>query len=305
MERVFLINRFCYTSYMSQNGVVTVVKKNGEREPFSEEKVIRSMKRIGLDDRLQEQVLEDLKPKLHEDIETVEIYSHIKDYLDKNDRKASIRFNLKQAIFDLGPTGFPFERYMQRIFEGLGYQTKVGEIVQGACVTHEIDLQIEKEGKREIIEAKFHNQQGVKTDVQVLLYTYARFLDVKEVSPVERVWIVTNTKLTVDASKYAKCKGVNVIGWNYPETNNLQDYVEQPEMYPITILKTLSKQEKESLLAGNIILCRDLLNTSDHELQDKYFLDRDTIFKAREEAQMISEEKNASDTSSNDSTPVS
>lgn len=276
---------------MDKSSGIYVIKKNGERELFSEDKVIRSMQRIGLDKSLQNKVLDDLRPKLYQDIETMEIYTHVRNYLDSADRKASIKFNLKQAIFDLGPTGFPFERYMQRIFEGLGYKTKVGQIMQGACVSHEIDLQIEKDGKKEIIEAKFHNQQGTKTDVQVLLYTYARFLDVKEANPIERVWIVTNTKLTTDASNYAKCKGVNVIGWSYPETNNLQDYVEKPEMYPITILKTLSKEEKESLLAGNIILCSDLLKTSDHELQDKYFLDRGTISAAKEEAELISEEK--------------
>ncbi len=273
---------------MAQNDVIYVVKKNGEREPFSEEKVIRAMKRIGLDESRQSEILADVKSRLHQDIETVEIYSHIREYLEKNDKKASIKYNLKQAIFDLGPTGFPFERYIQRIFDGLGYSTKVGEIMQGACVTHEIDLQIEKDGKREIMEAKFHNQQGVKTDVQVLLYTYARFLDVQEANPVEGVWIVTNTKLTLDASNYAQCKGVKVIGWNYPEHNNLQDYVEKPEMYPITILKSLSKQEKESLLAGNIILCSDLLNASDHELQDTYFLSQETIANAKEQAQAIS-----------------
>lgn len=272
---------------MSKNEVIYVVKKNGEREPFSEQKVIRAMTRIGLEQSLQDEVLEEVKKRLHQNIETYEIYSHICDYLNTNDQKASLKYNLKQAIFDLGPTGFPFERYIQRIFDSLGYTTKVGEIMQGACVTHEIDLQIEKDGKKEIMEAKFHNQQGVKTDVQVLLYTYARFLDVQEANSVEGVWIVTNTKLTLDAGNYARCKGVKIIGWNYPEKNNLQDYVEKPEMYPITILKSLSKQEKESLLAGNIILCSDLLNTSDHELQDTYFLSGETISAAKEQARTI------------------
>ncbi len=273
---------------------IIVVKKNGEQEPFSEEKVLRSMQRIGLAKHLQPMVLEHIKGKLHPNIETYEIFSHIREFLDQKDQKASLKFNLKQAIFDLGPTGFPFEQYMARVFEMQGYQTKVGEVVQGACVTHEIDIQIEKDGRREIVEAKFHNQQGVKTDVQVLLYTYARFLDIKEVNPIDANWVVTNTKLTGDAAHYAQCKGVKVIGWSYPENNNLQDFVEKPHLYPITILNTLSKQEKQSLLSGNIILCCDFLNTSDHELQDKYFLDQETIRLTKEKSKMICSEDSES-----------
>lgn len=275
---------------MTNPDQITVIKQNGERELFSEDKVIRSMKRVGLDNAIQPKVLEHIKQRLHPDIETAEIFAHIREYLNEhNEQKASIKLNLKQAIFDLGPTGFPFERYMQRIFQEMGYQSEVNLILQGGCVTHEIDIRIEKDGKREIIEAKFHNQPGVKTDVQVLLYTYARFLDVKETNPVDGVWVVTNTKLTVDASNYARCKGIRVIGWNYPDMNNLQDFVENPSLYPITILTTLSKEEKQSLLAGNIILCSDLLKASDRDLQDVYFLDQDTIKRSKENAQMLTD----------------
>jgi hypothetical protein len=277
---------------MAQTNEVYVIKHNGERELFSADKVLRSMKRVGLDESVQPKVLEHIKQRLHPEIETAEIFAHIREYLnDHNEQKASIKFNLKQAIFDLGPTGFPFERYMQRIFQEMGYKSDVNLILQGGCVTHEIDVMVEKEGKKEIIEAKFHNQQGVKTDVQVLLYTFARFLDVKETNPVQGVWVVTNTKLTIDASNYARCKGVKVIGWNYPETNNLQDFVEKPQLYPITILTTLSKDEKQSLLAGNIILCSDFLQTSDHVLQDTYFLDQQTISTAKDNARMLTQVK--------------
>jgi hypothetical protein len=271
---------------------IYVVKQNGERELFSKDKVIRSMKRVGLDAEIRPKVLEHILQKLHPEMETAEIFAHIREFLqDNNQQKASMKFNLKQAIFDLGPTGFPFERYMQRIFQEMGYVSDVNLILQGGCVTHEIDVMIKKDGKNEIVEAKFHNQQGVKTDVQVLLYTYARFLDVKEVNPdVSSIWVVTNTKLTIDASNYARCKGVKVIGWSFPETNNLQDYVEKPYLYPITILSTLSKEEKQSLIAGNIILCTDFLKISDSDLQDRYFLDKQTIRNTKENVLMLTQE---------------
>lgn len=272
---------------MPANGTIYVVKKNGGREEFSEQKVLRAMERAGIPDELRTQVLEHIKQRLHSDIETTEIYSHLQEFLKEKDHNAAIKMNLKDAIFELGPTGFPFEKYMQRIFKDMGYSAQTDLMMKGSCVEHEIDLLIEKDGKREIIEAKFHNQQGVRTDLHVLLYTYARFLDVKESNPVNGVWVVTNTKLSQDATEYARCKGVKIIGWNYPENDNLQDFVEKPRHYPITILKALNRNEKQSLMAGDVILCSDLLKVPEEVLVSKYFIDKDSAKKALEQAKVL------------------
>lgn len=272
---------------LDNNGVIYTIKKNGEREPFSEEKVLRSMARVKLPEALRPQVLRHIKQRLHQDIETTEIFAHILEFLNKNHPQSSLRFNLKQAIFDLGPTGFPFERYMQRIFEKMGYTTKVDQILNGECVTHEIDLVLHKNGKKEIIEAKFHNQQGIRTDIHVLMYTYARFLDVKETNDISAVWVVTNTKLSIDATRYARCKGIKVIGWNYPQQYNLQQFVEDPHMYPITILNTLTRDEKQSLMNGNIIFCGDFLQTSDEVLKRNFFLSAESIKLAKAQAHLL------------------
>lgn len=270
-----------------EDKTIYIIKKNGGREPFSEEKVLRSMARVGLPEELRPQVLEHIKQRLHQNIDTTDIFAHILEFLKEKHPESGMKFNLKQAIFDLGPTGFPFEQYMQRIFEAQGYTGKVGQTLQGECVTHEIDIVLRKDGKKEVVEAKFHNQQGIRTDVQVLMYTYARFLDIKTINDISGVWVVTNTKLSVDATRYAKCKGIKVIGWNYPEDNNLQDLVENPRMYPITILSSLNYTEKQGLMAGNIILCSDLLDTADDILVNKFYLEHDTIKNSKENAQIL------------------
>lgn len=273
---------------MSQNSEsIFVVKRNGLREPYSEAKVLRSMERAGLPLALQPQVLRHIRERLHPDIETMEIYAHIVEFLEKEHPESSLRFNLKQSIFDLGPTGFPFEQYMQRIFNSLEYATKTDQILNGECITHEIDVFLEKDGRREIVEAKFHNQQGIRTDVHVLMYMYARFLDLKNINNLDGVWVVTNTKLSTDAAKYARCKGIKVIGWSYPENNSLQHFVENPKMYPITILNTLTRHEKQSLMNGNIVLCSDLLNTADDVLVHSFFLHKDDVKRAKEQAQLL------------------
>lgn len=264
-----------------------VVKQTGEEEPFSEDKVKRSMKRVGVPESIQPEVIKSLHEKFRDGrVTTDQIFKHVLEYLEPRDRKSSVRFNLRDAIFDLGPTGYPFEKYLGEIFKTMGYKVETGVIMRGDCVNHEIDLLIEKEGHREIVEAKFHNHHDVKTDVQTALYTYARFLDVKEKNNISNVWLITNTKLTSDAIAYSNCKGMPAIGWNYPSEGNLQDFVEGPHMYPITILTALSNQEKNRLIEKNIVLCRDLLTRKDDELSDS-LIKSESLKRAREDALLV------------------
>lgn len=266
---------------------IFVVKRSGEREPFSEEKVLSSMQRVGVSKDLMPQVLSEIKEHLYPGIKTSEIFSHILNHLREKDRKATLRFNLKQAIFDLGPTGFPFERYMGKIFEYMGYKVSVDNMMQGECVTHEVDLLLEKDGVRDMVEAKFHNQPGIKTDIHVLLYTFARFLDLKEKNSLSRAWVVTNTKLTGEAIAYANCKNIAIVAWNYPEESNLQALVEKPNLYPVTILNSLSREEQSRLLENNIVLCSDLLALHDGKIKDNLLVDNKRLEKAREDAKLI------------------
>ena len=108
----------------------------------------------------------------------------------------------------------------------------------------------------------------------------------KEKNDVDNVWLVTNTKLSTDAIAYANCKGMPVIAWNYPEHGNLQDLVEEPAMYPITLLTSLSEQEKNRLIEKNIVFCTDLLTRSDADLADP-LLRNDNLQKAKEDARLI------------------
>ena len=266
---------------------LVVVKKSGDKEAYDEEKVRRTMNRVGVPDNLKPEILAHIKEKFQNgEMSTDDLFHHVMEYLEPRDRKSSLRLNLRQAIFELGPTGFPFEQYLAQIFRTMGYTVTTDVIMNGDCVKHEIDLVLEKDGHKEIVEVKFHNHHVVKTDVQVALYTYARFLDVKEKNNVENVWLVTNTKLTTEAIAYANCKGMPVIAWNYPEKGNLQDLVEDPQMYPITLLSSLSEQEKRRLIEKDIVFCRDLLTKSDGELADP-LIRNNSLQKAKDDAQLV------------------
>jgi len=239
--------------------MVTVIKASGEKEPFSEIKVRNSIRRSGIPQEIQEQVLAHIKTKIYENIHTSEIYKHIIEFLETSPQPFNkTRYTLKQAIMDLGPTGYPFEDYVAEILKTEGYQTQVRQVLEGKCVSHEIDVIAQKEDKKILIEAKFHNSPGIKSDVHVSLYTKARFDDLRDKYNFTQSWIVTNTKVTADGIEYALCNGIKIIGWNYPQTGNLRDLVEKAKLYPITALQSLSQSQKQLLLLHGTVLCKDI-----------------------------------------------
>jgi len=239
--------------------MVKVVKASGEQEEFSEDKLISSIKRAGVEKDLQMQALEHIKAKLRPNIPTSEIYSHISEFLEKSQTPYSkARYSLKKAIMDLGPTGYPFEDYIAKVLQSEGYSTSVRNIISGKCISHEIDVIAKKDNMTTMVEAKFHNSNGIKTDVHVALYTWARFEDTQQKNNFSKAMLVTNTKLTTDAVTFAQCVGMQILGWSYPEGKSLRDLVEKYYLFPITVLTNLPNPFLQSFLEKGIVLCRDL-----------------------------------------------
>lgn len=240
--------------------MINVLKANGATEPFSDEKVMNSIRRARIPQNVQPQVLQHIRSKIYDGISTEEIYRHIIEFLEASPQPyIESKYSLKQAIMALGPSGYPFEDFLAKVLQSSGYSTKVRQILTGKCVTHEVDVVAEKAGKTAIVEAKFHNSPGTRSEVQTALYTYARFLDVKERNKCDETWLVTNTKTTVDANTYAMCVGMKVISWDYPDQGSLRDLIEQSRLHPITMMRSLSQAAKVSLLDQHIVLCKDIV----------------------------------------------
>lgn len=239
--------------------MVNVIKATGEKEEFNRDKVLNSIRRAGIPKDLQNEVLKHVESKLYENISTSEIYKHITEFLGRSSQPyTKTKYSLKQSIMDLGPTGYPFEDYVSHIFASLGYQTKVRQTLSGKCISHEVDIVAQKGPHKVMAEAKFHNQPGTKTDVQVALYTKARFDDVLEKNNLNQAWLITNTKITTDAISYAICMGMKVTSWDYPEGESLRDLIEKFALIPITALSSLSNSQKQKLLENHIVLCKDI-----------------------------------------------
>ena len=169
---------------------------------------------------------------------------------------------------ELGPSGFPFEKYIGAILHYQGHNVRIGEIVQGKCVDHEVDVIAKTDHTQLMVECKYHNLPGTICDVKVPLYIQSRFLDVaaewtrlqgKEVLTYQGC-VVTNTRFSDDAIKYGTCAGLKLIGWDYPSRGSLRDQIDSLGLYPITCLTSLTRSEKQYLLDKKIVLCHELNN---------------------------------------------
>ncbi len=249
---------------------ILVEKHSGEKEPFSSEKLRKSLARVGADDQLIDEVEELLSPHLREGIRTADIYHKAFRILRKLKRASAARYSLKNAIMELGPTGYPFEQFVGELLRHLGYQVQVGQVVRGHCVSHEVDVVASDDTRQFMVECKFYNNQGKYCNVQVPLYIDSRFRDIEKVWRKSQEnqhkefsgWVVTNTRFTSDAMDYGKCIGLKLVSWDYPYRESLKDMIEQTGLFPVTVLTSINRKQKQLLLENNIVLCRQLIKNS-------------------------------------------
>jgi hypothetical protein len=245
---------------------IHIRKASGELEIFDSGKLEASLHNSGASRSAIKKVIIGLDEWLVDGVSTKKLYSKAFSLLRKAQRISATRYKLKKAIYELGPSGYPFEAFIGEIFERLGYETEVGVIVDGHCLSHEMDVIATKEGEQHIMECKYHKDQGKTVSIQVPLYVKSRVEDIiyKRSSLEEyhgfrfNTWIVTNTRFSADSIQYARCARLNLLAWDYPHGRGLKDLIEQVNIFPITILTNLLKKEKLVLLEKGIVTCRQL-----------------------------------------------
>jgi hypothetical protein len=274
---------------------VYVINSRKEKEPFSFKKVYMSARRAGASKELAFKIAREIEKSVYSGIRTSEIFRKVLQYLEEEDRPSRIRFILKEAIRKLGPTGFPFEKFVGEIFKVQGYKIEFNLHLTGRCnVLYEIDF-LACDNKEVVVgECKFHENQGERVDLKVALANFARFLDLKESKFFQKFknykiypLIVTNAKFTNQIIRYSECVGQRLLGWKYPKEKGLERLIEDNKLYPITILPSLSRSMVERFSEKRIMLVRDLLKSSPEQISQKLDLPFKYIQKLFEEAKTI------------------
>lgn len=274
---------------MTTDSSLIVTKASGVRATFDPQRLRASLQRAGASPAISETIVEEILPQLVPGISTKKIHRMAFKLLGRRSSQLAGRYRLKQAIMDLGPSGFPFEKFIARILEHDGYQVEVGRIVEGKCVKHEVDVIAQKEEHHFMVECKYHNQPGRVCDVKIPLYVQGRFKDIEQRwvripghgARFHQGWVATNTRFTSDALQYGECAGLHMMSWDHPLHGSLRDRIDRSGLYPLTCLTTLSSAEKKRILEQGAVLCQEIC--SDPALLSKAGVAPERVKKVLEE----------------------
>lgn len=241
-----------------------VKKASGEVVEFDESKLRDSLFKSGASENLISQIIETIGSELNGTTSTRSIYKKAYRLLRASSQKLAGKYKLKNAILELGPSGYPFEQFVGKLLEHQGYQVEVGVEIEGKCLSHEVDIFGHYNNHLIIGECKHHGNSGYKSDIKVPLYVHSRYNDIvnglrsKGEEKDTECWIIINTRFTTDSEQYGSCYGLKLIAWDYPGKGSLRERVEVSGLYPITCLFSLTKKEKQLLMEKDIVLCQQL-----------------------------------------------
>lgn len=254
---------------------ILIKKASGDEELFKPEKLERSLLNAGANIETVVKIVADIRDWISPGVTTKEIYRRAFSILHREATTPSIRYKLKQAIFALGPTGYPFEFLIGQLFKQKGYTTQVGIVLEGHCITHEMDVIATLDSVQHLMECKYHKDQGKHVSIQVPLYVRSRVDDIiRKREGIDEYrgysftgWVVTNTSFSPDSIRYGKCSGLNLLAWDYPVGQGLKTIIEDLKIYPITILESLNTIEQQHLLNQGIVTCSQLSENMDSLLE--------------------------------------
>lgn len=275
-----------------------VINSRGEKEPFSVQKLYRSLGRVDAPVNLIRNIADAVKKESYPGIRTSEIFDKIRKELHNQAPKPALRFNLKEGIRKLGPTGFPFEKFVGEIFNKLGFAVEINQHLPGLCIAdYEIDF-IAKKGKIIYVgECKYRNVPGEMVHSKDVLANYARFLDIARNGPYFRkknkqnykikTILVTNAKFTGDVIKYSTCMGIELLGWRYPENRGLEHLIDKYNLYPVTTLPSLRGYLRDIFSEEKIMLAQDILKINPEIFSKKFNVSINHLYSIIKEAKLL------------------
>jgi len=206
-----------------------------------------------------------------------------------------MRFSLKDAMKKIGPAGFVFEDYARRVLSHYEMKVDPSMIIHGRCCQYEIDFLAYKEDLVYLGECKYRNNSGDRVDVNVCLKSFAILDDVKNSGRFKdkkvNFLIVTNSRFTNEAIKYSNCKGFELLGWDYPQNEGLEDMIEAKNLYPVTILPSFKGYLAEALKKERIMLVNDIFSLNIEKFSKRVNIPKKQLESLMREAEILMDKK--------------
>jgi hypothetical protein len=245
---------------MQKKRLKTYIKKGSNQlEPFDYSKYKKSLLKSGVKKTHVADIVDEIgSPKKY--FSTKELNKKTYKLLLKRSKVIAANYNLKQALYSLGPTGYPFEILCSYLFRAKGFKTRVSVVKKGEFVRHEVDVIAERADKVLYCECKFHSQKRHKNDIKLPLYVHSRYLDLKAANRGRDFTyaLLTNTCFSKDAIKYSIGVGLELYAMNYPTKNNFVDLIVKYKVYPVTALHSLRSKDKKNLLNNRIVVIKQI-----------------------------------------------
>ena len=219
-----------------------VIKANGSKQLFERSKIARTCLRMGVSQKVAEKVAKNVEHRIYDGIETRKILKMVFKELSKHSPSIKHRICLRRALSLMKPKP-DFERFIQLVLIENGFEVNPNVIVRGRCIEHEVDAVAEKNSEVFLVEVKHHHNYHTPTGLDEGRIARAIFEDITEGFKLklnkvnaDKSIIIVNTKFSDHAKRYAKCRNIQLLGWNSPLNRGLQTMIEEKKLYPLPCL---------------------------------------------------------------------
>ncbi|MFA7199185.1 MAG: restriction endonuclease [Methanoculleus sp.] len=241
-----------------------VTKANGSLQAFDPRRVRRTLRKMGLNEEDAARIAGDIEEEVSDGIRTSAVLRMIRTRAGTVRPAVSHRTNLRRALALIPPKP-EFEEFVRVLLRENGYRVETGCILAGRCGEHEVDAIAEKDGTTIFVEVKHHANHHRTTGLDEGRIARAICEDLQEgfrsgrcTVSIDGALIVCNTKLSEHAKRYATCRGIGHIGWDYPEDCNFRTMIEDTGSYPITIVGGVSRSVATRLAAAGFLTAKQV-----------------------------------------------
>jgi hypothetical protein len=273
--------------------MVYVIKFDGREQDFNKQKIIRTCLRMHATPKIAKKVADKIAEQAYDGITTKKIMQMIFAYLRKERPEFKHVADLRAAISALRPKP-DFEKFIAQLLRAHGYKVKTNRIVNGRCIDHEIDSIAEKGKDIIYVEVKHHYKPHTYTGLGYFLEANSTFEDMVDgygtganKIKFNKSLIISNTKLSAHAKRYADCRKIMYIGWKAPAKRGLERMIEEKCLYPITMIRGIDPMEEMKLGDAGIVTIKQILDASLEELWKKTKIPKKRLKDLNSKAQNI------------------
>ena len=140
-----------------------IFKADGSKVKFNANKILSTCMRAGASRNAAQRILKKVRSDVYRDMGTSDIYKLVLQAISEEKDAMGLhqRYQLKEAIMRLGPSGFAFENYVADLLKYYDLQVSGIRVnVKGKCALHEIDLIGLSNSRQFMIECKHNSHPG-------------------------------------------------------------------------------------------------------------------------------------------------